>query len=62
MLDFLRWLLSQREISKGGERTGATARQRLQVVLIQDRLDLPAVNKPTQSRQNRRISCRANQA
>ena len=42
MLDFLRWLLNQRELSKDQERTGETARQRLQLVLIQDRLDLPA--------------------
>ena len=41
MLDFLRWLLNQRELSKDEERTGETARQRLQLVLIQDRLDLP---------------------
>ena len=42
MLDFLRWLLNQRELSKDEERTGDIARQRLQLVLIQDRLDLPA--------------------
>ena len=42
MLDFLRWLLNQRELTKNRERTKETARQRLQVVLIQDRLDLPA--------------------
>ena len=42
MLDFLRWLLNQRELSKDQERTGETARQRRQLVLIQDRLDLPA--------------------
>ena len=42
MLDFLWWLLNQRELSKDEERTGETARQRLQVVLIQDRLDMPA--------------------
>ena len=42
MLDFLRWLLNQRELSKDEVGTGETARQRLQLVLIQDRLDLPA--------------------
>ena len=42
MLDFLRWLLNQRELGKDEERTGEIARQRLQLVLIQDRLDLPA--------------------
>ncbi len=42
MLDFLRWLLNQMELRKDEERTGETARQRLQLVLIQDRLDLPA--------------------
>ncbi len=42
MLDFLRWLLNQTEFNKDAERTGEIARQRLQLVLIQDRLDLPA--------------------
>ncbi len=40
MLDFVRWLLGQRELAKNRERTKDTARQRLQLVLIQDRLDL----------------------
>ena len=45
MLDLFRWLLNQleaRDPREGRERTKDTARQRLQLVLIQDRLDLPA--------------------
>jgi len=42
MREFLRWLLSQREVlkEKVQERTKDTARLRLQVVLMHDRLDL----------------------
>ena len=40
MLEFLRWLLSQRDFDKDRERTKDTARQRLQLVLMHDRLDL----------------------
>ena len=40
MLDFLRWLISQRDSNKDEERTKDTARNRLRLVLIQDRLDL----------------------
>ena len=40
MLDFLRWLISQRDSNKDGQRTKETARNRLRLVLIQDRLDL----------------------
>ena len=40
MLDFLRWLISQRDSNKDGERSKDTARNRLRLVLIQDRLDL----------------------
>ena len=40
MLEFLRWLLNQREINRDRERTKDTARQRLQLVLMHDRLDL----------------------
>ena len=40
MLDFLRWLISQRDSNKDRERTKDTARNRLRLVLIQDRLDL----------------------
>ena len=40
MLDIVRWLLSQKQLLKYRERTKDTARQRLQLVLIQDRLDL----------------------
>ena len=45
MLDLFRWLLSQleaRDARDGRERTKDTARQRLHLVLIQDRLDIPA--------------------
>ena len=41
MLDLFRWLLSQLESEDDQERSKDTARQRLSVVLIQDRLDLP---------------------
>tara|TARA_B100001167_G_C16687311_1_gene265259 strand:+ start:162 stop:449 length:288 start_codon:yes stop_codon:yes gene_type:complete len=40
MLDFLRWLISQRDSNKNQERTKDTAHNRLRLVLIQDRLDL----------------------
>ncbi len=40
MLDFLRWLISQRDSHRGGEQSKDTARNRLRLVLIQDRLDL----------------------
>ena len=40
MLEFLRWLLNQRELDKNRERTKDTARQRLRLVLMHDRLDL----------------------
>ena len=40
MLEFLRWLLNQRDVDKDRERTKDTARQRLQLVLMHDRLDL----------------------
>lgn len=40
MLDFLRWLISQRDSNKDQERTKDTAHNRLRLVLIQDRLDL----------------------
>ena len=42
MRDFLKWLLTQLEDTEDQERSGEIARQRLQLVLIQDRLDLPA--------------------
>ena len=40
MLDFLRWLISQRDSKKDEDRSKDTARNRLRLVLIQDRLDL----------------------
>jgi cell division topological specificity factor len=40
MLDFLRWLISQTDSNKDEERSKDTARNRLRLVLIQDRLDL----------------------
>jgi len=42
MRELLRWLLNQLEDSEDGEHSKEIARQRLQLVLIQDRLDLPA--------------------
>ena len=42
MRELLRWLLNQLEDSEVGEHSKEIARQRLQLVLIQDRLDLPA--------------------
>ena len=40
MLEFLRWLLDQRDMDKDQERTKDTARNRLHLVLMHDRLDL----------------------
>ena len=40
MLEFLRWFLNQRELSKDREFSKDTARLRLQLVLMHDRLDL----------------------
>mgnify|MGYP000610279559 FL=1 len=40
MLEFLRWLLNQRDFDKEREYTKDTVRQRLQLVLMHDRLDL----------------------
>ncbi len=51
MLDFVRWLLGQRELAKNRERTKDTARQRLQLVLIQDRLDLAPEKIETMKRE-----------
>ena len=42
MRDIIRWLLSQLENSDMEEATKETAVKRLQLVLIQDRLDMPA--------------------
>ena len=41
MRDFIRWLMGQLAVAEQHEKTGFTAKQRLQLVLIQDRLDLP---------------------
>ena len=40
MLDFLRWLINQKESNKDQPRSKDTARNRLRLVLIQDRMDL----------------------
>lgn len=40
MLDLLRWLIKQRETVKARVRSKDTARRRLQLVLMHDRLDL----------------------
>ena len=42
MLDLFRWMLGHLDSSEGQERSKDTARNRLRVVLIQDRLDLPS--------------------
>ena len=42
MLDLFRWLLGQVDSNGGREHSKDTARKRLSVVLIQDRLDLPS--------------------
>ncbi len=44
MRDFIKWLVSQLAAAEEHEQTGITAKQRLQLVLIQDRLDLPTEN------------------
>ena len=44
MLEFLRWLLNQRDFAKDRERTKDTAHQRLRLVLMHDRLDLAPEN------------------
>ena len=44
MLEFLRWLLNQRDFAKDRERTKDTARQRLRLVLMHDRLDMAPEN------------------
>ena len=41
MREFIRWLVNQLAAAEAEERSGVTAKQRLQLVLIQDRLDLP---------------------
>ena len=40
MLEFLRWLINQRESDKNREKTKDTARQRMRLVLMHDRLDM----------------------
>ena len=42
MREFIRWLVNQLAVAEAEERSGVTAKQRLQLVLIQDRLDLPS--------------------
>ena len=44
MLEFLRWLINQRDFAKDRERTKDTARQRLRLVLMHDRLDMAPEN------------------
>ena len=51
MLDLFRWILGHTESNDGRERSKDTARQRLRVVLIQDRLDLPADNMEAMKRE-----------
>ena len=42
MREFIRWLVNQLAAAEAEEHSGVTAKQRLQLVLIQDRLDLPS--------------------
>ncbi len=42
MRDFIRWLVNQLAAAEAVEGSGVTAKQRLQLVLIQDRLDRPS--------------------
>ena len=42
MREFIRWLVNQLAAAEAEESSGVTAKQRLQLVLIQDRLDLPS--------------------
>ena len=42
MREFIRWLVNQLAAAEEEEHSGVTAKQRLQLVLIQDRLDLPS--------------------
>ena len=44
MLEFLRWLLNQRDFAKDRERTKDIARKRLRLVLMHDRLDMAPEN------------------
>ncbi len=51
MLEFFRWLLKQRDFDKDRERTKDTARQRLRLVLMHDRLDLAPQNMEAMKRE-----------
>lgn len=58
MREFIRWLVSQIANSDDPELSRQTARQRLQLVLIQDRLDLPADKMNAMKREMREVAAR----
>lgn len=58
MREFIRWIVSQIANSDDPELSSQTARQRLQLVLIQDRLDLPADKMNAMKREMREVAAR----
>ena len=58
MREFIRWIVSQVANSDDPELSSQTARQRLQLVLIQDRLDLPADKMNAMKREMREVAAR----
>ncbi len=58
MREFIRWIVSQIANSDDPELSSQTARQRLQLVLIQDRLDLPADKMTAMKREMREVAAR----
>jgi cell division topological specificity factor len=58
MREFIRWLISQIANSDDPELSSQTARRRLQIVLIQDRLDLPADKMNAMKKEMREVAAR----
>jgi cell division topological specificity factor MinE len=58
MREFIRWLISQIANSDDPELSSQTARQRLQLVLIQDRLDFPADKMNAMKKEMREVAAR----
>jgi cell division topological specificity factor len=58
MREFIRWLISQIANSDDPELSSQTARRRLQLVLIQDRLDLPADKMNAMKKEMREVAAR----
>ncbi len=58
MREFIRWIVGQIANSDDPELSSQTARQRLQLVLIQDRLDLPADKMTAMKREMREVAAR----